>query len=123
MNHTSHMACLWFLSLLRKVFTIRIVLFQQVPKDVNAVDLKNPKEMSYVFSGAYTPISCKLIEQVSTLPTDNNKTSIKISSVFLHSDRALQFLLAMLLGEKHDVTTCVVLVVFLILQRESFSPP
>ena len=77
MNHASHMACLWFLSFLRKVFTIRIVLFRQVPKDVNAVDLKNPQEMSYVFSGAYTPISCKLIEQVSALPTHDNKTSMK----------------------------------------------
>ncbi|KAK3607859.1 hypothetical protein CHS0354_038288 [Potamilus streckersoni] len=27
------------------------------------VDLKNPVDMSYVFSGAYSPLSCKLIEQ------------------------------------------------------------
>ncbi|KAL3865585.1 hypothetical protein ACJMK2_042960, partial [Sinanodonta woodiana] len=27
------------------------------------VDLKNPLDMSYVFSGAYSPLSCKLVEQ------------------------------------------------------------
>ncbi|XP_033112639.1 vacuolar protein sorting-associated protein 33B-like isoform X2 [Anneissia japonica] len=32
-----------------------------VPKD--SVQLQNPNDMSYVFSGAYTPLSCKLIEQ------------------------------------------------------------
>jgi len=35
-----------------------------VPKDVDKIDLKNPQEMAYVFSGAYTPISCRLVEQV-----------------------------------------------------------
>ncbi|KAJ7322017.1 Vacuolar protein sorting-associated protein 33B [Desmophyllum pertusum] len=35
-----------------------------VPKDVDKIDLKRPKEMAYVFSGAYTPISCRLVEQV-----------------------------------------------------------
>ncbi|XP_052795879.1 vacuolar protein sorting-associated protein 33B-like [Mya arenaria] len=28
------------------------------------VDLRSPCDMSYVFSGAYTPLSCKLVEQV-----------------------------------------------------------
>lgn len=36
-----------------------------MPKDVEKVDLKKPQEMAYVFSGAYTPISCRLVEQVS----------------------------------------------------------
>ncbi|XP_067016760.1 vacuolar protein sorting-associated protein 33B-like isoform X1 [Acropora muricata] len=35
-----------------------------IPKDAGKVDLKNPTEMAYVFSGAYTPISCRLVEQV-----------------------------------------------------------
>lgn len=35
-----------------------------VPKDVEKVDLKKPQEMAYVFSGAYTPISCRIVEQV-----------------------------------------------------------
>lgn len=35
-----------------------------MPKDVDKIDLKNPQEMAYVFSGAYTPISCRLVEQV-----------------------------------------------------------
>ncbi|XP_068694332.1 vacuolar protein sorting-associated protein 33B-like isoform X2 [Montipora foliosa] len=35
-----------------------------IPKDADKIDLKNPKQMAYVFSGAYTPISCKLVEQV-----------------------------------------------------------
>ncbi|XP_052277232.1 vacuolar protein sorting-associated protein 33B-like isoform X2 [Dreissena polymorpha] len=28
------------------------------------IDLRNPCDMSYVFSGAYTPLSCRLVEQV-----------------------------------------------------------
>ncbi|XP_056021791.1 vacuolar protein sorting-associated protein 33B-like isoform X1 [Ostrea edulis] len=36
-----------------------------IPKSED-IDLKNPTDMSYVFSGAYTPLSCKLVEQVLT---------------------------------------------------------
>ncbi|XP_052698128.1 vacuolar protein sorting-associated protein 33B-like [Crassostrea angulata] len=36
-----------------------------IPKS-DDIDLKNPTDMSYVFSGAYTPLSCKLVEQVLT---------------------------------------------------------
>lgn len=35
-----------------------------VPKDGDKIDLKKPQDMAYVFSGAYTPISCRLLEQV-----------------------------------------------------------
>ncbi|XP_077569288.1 vacuolar protein sorting-associated protein 33B [Stigmatopora nigra] len=35
-----------------------------VPKSDNEYDLRVPKDMAYVFSGAYVPLSCKLIEQV-----------------------------------------------------------
>ncbi|XP_062574358.1 vacuolar protein sorting-associated protein 33B-like isoform X2 [Saccostrea cucullata] len=36
-----------------------------IPKS-DDIDLKNPTDMSYVFSGAYTPLSCKLVEQILT---------------------------------------------------------
>ncbi|XP_077450946.1 vacuolar protein sorting-associated protein 33B isoform X1 [Stigmatopora argus] len=35
-----------------------------VPKSDDEYDLRVPKDMAYVFSGAYVPLSCKLIEQV-----------------------------------------------------------
>ncbi|XP_030621999.1 vacuolar protein sorting-associated protein 33B isoform X2 [Chanos chanos] len=35
-----------------------------VPKSGEEYDLRVPRDMAYVFSGAYTPLSCKLIEQV-----------------------------------------------------------
>ncbi|XP_005106439.1 vacuolar protein sorting-associated protein 33B [Aplysia californica] len=40
-----------------------------VPKQGEETDLKTPTDMSYIFSGAYTPISCKLIEQILTRDT------------------------------------------------------
>ena len=40
-------------------------LIFQVPKSSDDVNLKNPNDMSYVFSGAYTPMLCKLVDQVS----------------------------------------------------------
>ncbi|XP_022334055.2 vacuolar protein sorting-associated protein 33B-like isoform X1 [Crassostrea virginica] len=36
-----------------------------IPKSED-IDLKTPTDMSYVYSGAYTPLSCKLVEQVIT---------------------------------------------------------
>lgn len=35
-----------------------------VPKSDEEYDLRIPKDMAYIFSGAYIPLSCKLIEQV-----------------------------------------------------------
>ncbi|KAM3925558.1 vacuolar protein sorting-associated protein 33B isoform 2-T2 [Leptodactylus fuscus] len=35
-----------------------------IPRVDGDYDLKTPKDMAYVFSGAYTPLSCKIIEQV-----------------------------------------------------------
>lgn len=43
------------------VFFFKIYI--QIPKS-DDIDLKNPTDMSYVFIGAYTPLSCKLVEQV-----------------------------------------------------------
>ena len=44
--------------------------FFQIPKSADEINLKNVSEMAYVFSGAYTPVLCKLIEQVcSAVPT------------------------------------------------------
>lgn len=37
----------------------------QIPRVDGEYDLKMPRDMAYVFSGAYTPLSCKIIEQVS----------------------------------------------------------
>lgn len=36
----------------------------QIPRLDGEYDLKVPRDMAYVFSGAYTPLSCKLMEQV-----------------------------------------------------------
>ncbi|KAF7239559.1 Vacuolar protein sorting-associated protein 33B [Varanus komodoensis] len=35
-----------------------------IPRVDGEYDLKTPRDMAYVFSGAYVPLSCKLIEQV-----------------------------------------------------------
>ncbi|CAH1254379.1 VPS33B [Branchiostoma lanceolatum] len=35
-----------------------------IPKSAENFELRNPNDMAYVFSGAYAPLSCKLIEQV-----------------------------------------------------------
>lgn len=35
-----------------------------VPKSGEEYDLRVPRDMAYIFSGAYIPLSCKLIEQV-----------------------------------------------------------
>ncbi|MEE6503457.1 hypothetical protein FKM82_004827 [Ascaphus truei] len=35
-----------------------------IPRVDGEYDLKTPKDMAYIFSGAYTPMSCKIIEQV-----------------------------------------------------------
>ncbi|KAM4630401.1 vacuolar protein sorting-associated protein 33B [Polymixia lowei] len=35
-----------------------------VPKSDEEYDLRVPRDMAYIFSGAYVPLSCKLIEQV-----------------------------------------------------------
>ncbi|XP_062927093.1 vacuolar protein sorting-associated protein 33B isoform X1 [Mobula hypostoma] len=35
-----------------------------IPRTEEEYDLKVPRDMAYVFSGAYTPLSCKIIEQV-----------------------------------------------------------
>ncbi|XP_077173964.1 vacuolar protein sorting-associated protein 33B [Paroedura picta] len=35
-----------------------------IPRMAGEYDLKAPRDMAYVFSGAYTPLSCKMVEQV-----------------------------------------------------------
>lgn len=36
-----------------------------MPKSGEEYDLRVPRDMAYIFSGAYIPLSCKLIEQVT----------------------------------------------------------
>lgn len=36
----------------------------QIPRVAGEYDLKVPRDMAYVFSGAYVPLSCRVIEQV-----------------------------------------------------------
>lgn len=36
----------------------------KVPKSDEEYDLRVPRDMAYIFSGAYVPLSCKLVEQV-----------------------------------------------------------
>ena len=38
----------------------------QIPKNAEEVNIRNPNDMSYVFSAAYSPLICKLIEKVRT---------------------------------------------------------
>lgn len=38
----------------------------QIPRVDGEYDLKMPRDMAYVFSGAYVPLSCKIIEQVGS---------------------------------------------------------
>ena len=45
-----------------------------VPKQGEEPDLKSPTDMSYVFSGSYTPLSCKMVEQV--IPLSIKQTTI-----------------------------------------------
>lgn len=41
-----------------------IIFCVKVPKSDEEYDLRVPRDMAYIFSGAYVPLSCKLIEQV-----------------------------------------------------------
>ena len=36
----------------------------QIPKSAEEVNLRNPNDMAYVYSGAYAPLLCKLVEKV-----------------------------------------------------------
>ena len=44
-----------------------IIYCVKVPKSDEEYDLRVPRDMAYIFSGAYVPLSCRLIEQVSKL--------------------------------------------------------
>lgn len=44
---------------------VLIIFCIKVPKTDEEYDLRVPRDMAYIFSGAYIPLSCKLIEQVS----------------------------------------------------------
>lgn len=44
----------------------------QIPRLDGEYDLKMPRDMAYVFGGAYVPLSCKIIEQVSSAAAGEN---------------------------------------------------
>ena len=46
----------------------------QIPRVDGEYDLKMPRDMAYVFSGAYVPLSCKIIEQVSPPAAGEHRT-------------------------------------------------
>lgn len=50
-------------ALKRTAFRLLSKRLNLIPRQ-GEVNLQNPDDMSYVFSGAYTPLSCKLVEQV-----------------------------------------------------------
>jgi len=52
-----------------------------VPKSDEDYDLRVPKDMAYIFSGAYVPLSCKLIEQVGPSSLGTLHTALPFSSV------------------------------------------
>ena len=59
-----HVGLLFHLGMYRTLLkTEWIFFFLQIPS--MDVDLRNPCDMSYIFSGAYAPLSCKLVDQVS----------------------------------------------------------
>jgi len=58
-----------------------------VPKDVDKVDLKKPQEMAYVFSGAYTPISCRFVEQVLSTGVSAFEEMSRLLGVDVYSSR------------------------------------
>lgn len=45
----------------------------QIPRLDGEYDLKMPRDMAYVFGGAYVPLSCKIIEQVSSSAAGENR--------------------------------------------------
>lgn len=47
-----------------------------VPKDREIVDLKNPTSMSYIYSGAYSPLSCSVVEELVTRGYDLCKETL-----------------------------------------------
>lgn len=55
-----------FLCLLNSTHAVCQHLFicVKVPKSDEEYDLRVPRDMAYIFSGAYVPLSCKLVEQV-----------------------------------------------------------
>ena len=50
----------------------------QVPKSSEDVNLKNPNDMSYVFSGAYAPMLCKLVEQVGMIMSEHGENGASV---------------------------------------------
>jgi len=44
-----------------------------VPKERENVDLKNPTSMNYIYSGAYAPLSCRVVEELITRGYDASK--------------------------------------------------
>lgn len=51
-----------------------IIFCVKVPKSDEEYDLRVPRDMAYIFSGAYVPLSCRLIEQVSELFIPQDRT-------------------------------------------------
>lgn len=51
-------------------------LRSQIPKSGEEYDLRVPRDMAYIFSGAYIPLSCKLIEQVG-VPQTSSQTNFR----------------------------------------------
>lgn len=47
-----------------------IISSVKVPKSDQDYDLRVPKDMAYIFSGAYITLSCKLVEQVRKATRD-----------------------------------------------------
>ncbi|XP_059151428.1 vacuolar protein sorting-associated protein 33B-like [Physella acuta] len=60
--------------------------FGLVPKLTEEMDLKNPSDVSYIFSGAYTPLPCKIVEQILTRDTLIGLEDVGRMCGGLHSD-------------------------------------
>lgn len=64
----------------------------KVPKSDKDYDLRVPKDMAYIFSGAYITLSCKLIEQVRRPEADATGLITWSMSLFVSSCSHLQVL-------------------------------
>lgn len=48
----------------RNTFQTLVKKLNLIPKSAEEINLKSPRDMSYVFSGAYSPLSCRLVEEI-----------------------------------------------------------
>uniref|UniRef100_A0A3B4Z3M1 VPS33B late endosome and lysosome associated n=1 Tax=Stegastes partitus TaxID=144197 RepID=A0A3B4Z3M1_9TELE len=69
-----------------------------VPKSDEEYDLRVPRDMAYIFSGAYVPLSCKLIEQTAGRGSKKSPGSTRLIHDTRTKNDAQRIILVMFLG-------------------------